>query len=83
MIDDLNKNQKSIDLTDFELSKFEIKGSDIRNHILKQNNDVVKLLLEKMKDGFSNVLVKQEDKESIKDILHFLCILPYVNIMVK
>lgn len=72
-----------IDLTAFDLSKYNIKGSDIRNYILNQNNKVVRFLIEKMNHGFKKIIIKEKDKTYAENILHFLCISPYVEIMIK
>lgn len=78
-----NYTDNVIDLTSFDLKNFDIKGSDIRNFILKGNNEVVKLLIQKSQQGFNSIIVKDSDVEYAKNILHFMCILPYVNIVVK
>ena len=72
-------NNRLIDLTGLEISKYVCYGKDVTDFI-KSKNDLMTRLICEMNKGFSGVLVNYNDEDAIKDILHFLNISQYVEI---
>lgn len=75
---------RELDLTKKKFANQDICGADIRKFVLNDKAfSLVREIIKEMNSGFSRVRVKKENVTTITNILHFLCIVNFVEIIVE
>ena len=77
------KSDRQVDLTNFDFSGCDVSGKDITSFIKGNKNQLLEKLVKEMHSGFQSVAVTKKDEQVVKNALHFLNILGYVEIKAK